>query len=270
MQGERALRPNDVIELGAGGPRLLFGIETAEERPAAPSVAGALTSILSPLSLESLIKGFTGYWTTLLDVATRHRHYASDHDDFSEPQALVRALSVYVFGATLTYVIALPMMLGRHATMDKAEFFVQLVYLQAVFILALHVAIRLSHGRGRVAQTAAAYLTWMGVALPFYLVSFHAKLYLGAVAAAAVGPLAIHAGGAADAFWFYLPAAVVMGLTWAVPIHWLTQIHRIPSWRFALAFFIIAVPIVAAHQVLFGESMKGPLRTLTQLLNQLL
>jgi hypothetical protein len=123
-------------------------------------------TVFSALSLGGLIAGFRTYIRTWQGVLRCRHRYAAEVLSPLGHKAIGSAIVVFLYGATLSFIIYFPAGRLVGSSFPKVHFVLSEAYEAAVFILLMQLVIVLFRGRGSFSQTAAIYLTGIGLIAP--------------------------------------------------------------------------------------------------------
>ncbi|MCI0352809.1 MAG: hypothetical protein L0Z53_25590 [Acidobacteriales bacterium] len=126
-----------------------------------------LDELLSTVSLSGLLAGVRDYLRTWGQVMRDRHRFAAIH---LTPQAETKfrsAVTAYLVGVFLSFVIFLVVLRLNHLQVTKLDFLFQCLYLQILYTLLIHLAAWLARGSGTLRDTATVSLYFFSVYVPF-------------------------------------------------------------------------------------------------------
>jgi len=231
-----------------------------------PKVAQILSTIVA-----GLIAGFDTYVSTWRSTIVHRAHWAQRAPAGAPPNGMGASISVFLGGAAISYVLYLPIMLYHDIKYPGLLYLFQIIYLQGLSALTLHVALKLVMGKGLMGQTIAVWCTWAGLVAPLgMIISLPMFIYLPIEDMIDYGS----SGVGAVPFWVLISvAAGFLGLAFPlflIAFRWLAFLHQIKPGRVFLAFLLFQFPLVALSRGLLDPVVNRALKWTSTFIDRLL
>jgi hypothetical protein len=221
----------------------------------------AVSQILSSISLDAIVRGFTDYVDTFKMILRERWGFAQKYIVDDTRFDLRHSIQIYLYGVALTFIFYVPIIMTHGLRIEKSEFLLQFLYVQAINIFLVHISVRLFGGQGSICQSASIYCIWIGFASPIFLIFNYPVLYHAPVDdfLNAREPIVIlkHVPMWAM-YWSTLVIVLLFAVSAVVYTRWLADIHRIGTWRLIASLFVFFA-LLAFHNMLILPFVSIPI-----------
>ncbi len=231
--------------------------------------------ILSSISLAGIIAGFRIYTETWRNILRYRQGYGAEILAPLGPKALAPAMSVFLYGAILAFIVYFPFGRLHGSPLPKLFFVLSEAYEAFVFVVLTHLVVFIFRGRGTFGQTAAVYLTWTGAILPLLFICFTPILrYVAFKDLLGANEVALPPGASSTA-WVYIFVSLALVLcamliTIVVVIYWLSAVHQLRKRWLVVGFLLVFLPLQLVQQRFLTPYVVVGLREVSELIASLL
>jgi len=231
--------------------------------------------ILNSLSLAGLINGFRHYVSTFRDVFRYRGQYAAICLGSDAPRNFNLAISVYLYGTILCFILIFAFGQLHGISLSKVYFVLWYVHWQALVVLISHLAAKIARGKAGILDTAAVCCTFYGILYPL-------GLFL-------IAPLFIYIPidtlnpneNTTDlnltknqiwflGIWFLSAATISIVVSVMIGLRWIAIVHKIKlRWLFAV-YFLIYIPFIVFHAQILAPIIDPALHFVSDLITNLL
>lgn len=222
----------------------------------------SIEEALSSISLGTIISGFWKYVECVKGTFIHQGAYIACLKE-KDPGFLTlgTAFSTYLYGVALSFAIYAPIIAMNDLPLDKAHFLLQFLYMQCLYILLLHAAIKIFRGHGALRDTATIYFFYIGVVTPLVLaVNYPTYIYAPAtdfVNVAGQPPDRFDAMPLWVKIWALVGFVLILVFGYRILLRWMADAHEITRRRLIAALTVVALPVMFAHNIYVAPRIGG-------------
>jgi len=240
-----------------------------------PKKASSRTEqILSAVSLAGLIDGFRNYINTYRDVLKYRGRYADICLIPDTSTKINLAISVYLYGVIICFLIVISVGQLHDISMSKIYFLLWYVYWQILIILVSHIAAKTARGNGSLLDTTTTCCIFYGVFFPFGIFLLAPLLVYIPLEDLGQNSNTNKIDLTKNQIWFiaiwFITVSTISLIIWVmVGLRWIATVHNIKlRWLF-VTYLIIYIPFTIFHNRFITPLINQVLHFLSDLLTSL-
>jgi hypothetical protein len=220
-----------------------------------PDSRADVHEILSSISLDAVVRGFTDYVHTSKIIFSEHRHFARRYMVDRSGFSFRFALKIYLYGVAVSFILYVPIIMKHGLGIGKLEFLLHFLYSQVISVFLLHIAARVLGGRGSIYQTASGYCIWIGFISPIALMlNYPFFFYGGFDDFVDIGSQLFRARDIPiwAAYWSSIVFISMTIVSAIVMLRWIADIHRVSIWRIVASLVVVDLPLGTFHNAVIA------------------